>query len=99
MRVKLSPYNSPFIPAGEHDSDIYWLGLQFQSLPHDAHVYQYLLTLPPSERISDSYREWLLRQTFSDQISLFTNEEIADLELAFFEYGIQAAGRRIGRCD
>lgn len=37
MRIKLSPYNSPFIPCSE--PGVYWLGREFQGdRLHDAHV-------------------------------------------------------------
>lgn len=76
MEVRLSPYNSPFIPAGDN-SGIYWVALEYQSAPHDEHVRAYFRSLPSHN-------------------TNFTHEEFLELTESFYEYGIQAAGRRLG---
>jgi len=40
MEVRLSPYNSPFIP--HHVDGVYWLGREFQDVPHNAHVHCFM---------------------------------------------------------
>lgn len=40
MEVRWSPYNSPFVPAGD-TVGIYWVGLEHRNAPCSAHVAEY----------------------------------------------------------
>lgn len=38
--VRYSPYNSPFVPAGDYPGVI-WVGREYRDMPHSAHVYHW----------------------------------------------------------
>lgn len=40
MEIRYSPYNSPFIPAGQPQG-IYWIGREYRHAPHDGHCQVY----------------------------------------------------------
>ena len=103
MQIRFSPYNSPFIPAGS-PAGIHWIGLEDQFLIRegrlDAHVQQYWLSLPKHKRVYPRYlKEILLTESHKAVLNKIPESEYQELLTNYLEFGVQAAGRRLGLVD
>lgn len=99
MEIRLSPYNSPFIPAG-HYPNTHWIGLEYQNQPHNSHVSFWLQSLPVYMRVySDAEKGNLLGKTLRKIRNEFSDDDYDFLSSLFLDSGIKAAGRRIGLAD
>lgn len=94
MEIRYSPYNSPFIPS-DAPPGIYWIGREYQNLPHDAHVQRYyhlvdcIFTVPHKAHV-DLYRR-LLKSI--DHRSL-TDRRVFNAGGRWFVQGIDCFGNR-----
>lgn len=98
MEIRMSPYNSPFIPCVEEG--VYWLGLEHQHGFHTQHVNEFCKS---KTFAAEQYLN--LRSSHVRALSVQnSNELMSDLEYRetyelFTKYGVQAAGRRLGLCE
>lgn len=88
MEVRLSPYNSPFIPYAEEG--VYWLGKEHQHCFHTEHVNEFIRSGVHSavRHISELSVENLRAQ--------MSPEEYSRLSDLYFNFGVEAVGRRLG---
>lgn len=89
MEVRLSPYNSPFVPHSNEEG-VYWLGKEHQHGFHTEHVNEFIRSG------NHSAARHLSELTVENTRKSMSDEEYARLYDLYFNYGIQAAGRRLG---
>lgn len=88
MEVRLSPYNSPFIPY--YEEGVYWLGKEHQHGFHTEHVNEFIRS---GNHFATRHLNELAVENARTSMS---SEEYSRLSDLYFNFGIEAAGRRLG---
>lgn len=88
MEVRLSPYNSPFVPYAAEG--VYWLGKEHQHGFHTEHVNEFVRS-----GVHSSVRH-LNELSTENMRNSMSSEEYDRLYDLYFNFGIEAAGRRLG---
>jgi len=95
MEVRLSPYNSPFIPYSAEG--VYWLGLEHQHAHHTAHVKCFMDSRNAAAQVYLGLRSAHIKTlAIANTAGAMDDQEYADLCDLYFKHGVQAAGKRLG---
>lgn len=95
MEIRLNPYNSPFIPYWEEG--VYWLGKEHQHGFHDSHVREFRESRSwDSEKYLASRSAHLRSLSIANTQQSMSDSEYNELYDLYANFGIQAAGKRLG---